>query len=258
MNIDMISTQLLYTTVPIWVEKEDGSQSSGTGFFFSFPDKNDNNMSIPLLVTNYHVVKDVDKGVFEFIGDKNGLPERNNKIHVEFDHSIINSIEDLNIDLIAIPIAPIMNELEQSGKKVFFRSVFPDMLPNKDQIDNLAAIEEITFIGYPSGLYDSYNSSPIVRRGITATPVWNNFNNEPCFLIDAGVYPGSSGSPVFIYNEGSYATSNGINIGSRLLFLGVLTESILRSEQLNRAYLGLGKVINSIETIKYLEKLVDY
>lgn len=28
------------------------------------------------------------------------------------------------------------------------------MIPSKEQVDNLSAIEDITFIGYPSGLYD--------------------------------------------------------------------------------------------------------
>ena len=57
--------------------------------------------------------------------------------------------------------------------------------------------EEIVFIGYPSGLRDEHNSTPLIRRGITASPIWNDFGNDPIFLIDAGVYPGSSGSPVF-------------------------------------------------------------
>ncbi|MFR3321383.1 MAG: hypothetical protein ACLTSZ_09905 [Lachnospiraceae bacterium] len=83
----------------------------------------------------------------------------------------------------------------------------------EEQIEYFAAIEDITFIGYPSGLYDSVNKLPIIRQGITATPIWNQFNGENVFLIDAGVFPGSSGSPVFIYNHGSYPTKDGIAIG---------------------------------------------
>ena len=92
-----------------------------------------------------------------------------------------------------------MNELESSGRPVFFRFITSDLVPDQSTIDELAAVEEITFIGYPSGLYDEHNVTPLVRRGITATPAWNDFQGEPTFLIDAGVFPGSSGSPVFCF-----------------------------------------------------------
>lgn len=35
-------------------------------------------------------------------------------------------------------------------------------------------------------------------------------------------YPGSSGSPVFIVNQGAYVTPRGITVGSRVYFLGIL------------------------------------
>jgi hypothetical protein len=42
-------------------------------------------------------------------------------------------------------------------------------------------------------------------------------------VVDVACFPGSSGSPVFIYNTGSYVKKNGdIDLGRRLLFLGVL------------------------------------
>lgn len=76
------------------------------------------------------------------------------------------------------------------------------MIPSKEQIDRLSANENITFTGYPGGLYDEKNKISIIRQGITATPIWNNFKGEEVFLVDAGVFPGSGGSPVFIYNQG--------------------------------------------------------
>ena len=42
-------------------------------------------------------------------------------------------------------------------------------------------------------------------------------------MIDAACFPGSSGSPVFLYNVGSYATRAGDTvIGNRVALLGVL------------------------------------
>ena len=60
MNINDISTQLLYTTVPIYAKNNNGSFSSGTGFIFSVMEQNDT--SIPLLITNYHVLENAVAG----------------------------------------------------------------------------------------------------------------------------------------------------------------------------------------------------
>jgi hypothetical protein len=42
-------------------------------------------------------------------------------------------------------------------------------------------------------------------------------------LIDAAIYPGSSGSPVFIYNQGTWLNrTNAVSLGTRLLLVGVV------------------------------------
>ena len=41
-------------------------------------------------------------------------------------------------------------------------------------------------------------------------------------LLDMACFPGSSGSPVFIMNQGSYATPSGITVGNRIYLLGIL------------------------------------
>ena len=88
---------------------------------------------------------------------------------------------------------------------------------------------------------------------------WNNFKGEDVFLIDAGVFPGSSGSPVFIYNRGTYPTKDGIAVGSRLMFVGVIAQTMLRDNSTGKDYLNLGKVINSramyVELQKFVKKL---
>lgn len=252
MNINDLSTQLLYTTVPIYGVKSDKSQVSGTGFIFSIIDKEDNSKSIPLLITNYHVLDGIVQGFIEFSLSENGVPVKGKGVRVNFDGSVVkNKLGSL--DLIAIPLADALNSLQNNNVNVFYRTISNDIIPNEKQMDELAALEQVTFIGYPSGLYDNYNKTSIIRQGITATPIWNNFKGEPIFLIDAGVFPGSSGSPVFIYNQGSFPTKNGINIGNRILFVGIISETILRE---GKTYLNLGRVINSIAMYNELKKLI--
>lgn len=246
MNIDSISTQILYTTFPIWSEKSDGKISTGTAFIFNMEIEGKKDTFIPLLITNFHVVKDATKIYTEFVKGKDNKPDTGNKIRIELNPKVFFQYSDQINDLVAHPIAPIINSLHSANYNVFYRSIDKSIIPSHDVIKKLSAIEEILFIGYPSGLYDTRNSFPIVRKGITATPIWNDFENEEKFLIDAGVYPGSSGSPVFIYNMGSYGTEDGITIGSRLLFIGIICETIITSKNESQNYfLGLGRVVNS-------------
>ena len=254
MNIKDISTQLLYTTIPIFAQNQNETLSSGTGFIFSIYEAE--NSSIPLLITNYHVLKDAEKGFFELhIGDNDMPTDKTMRIY--FDSSIINSNKLGDLDLIAIPLAATLNNMKDRNIEFFFRSVDQNMIPTDEQYNDFSAIENITFIGYPSALYDEKNKMPIVRQGITATSIWNNFNGEEVFLIDAGVFHGSSGSPVFICNQGAYSTRDGVALGNRLLFVGIISQTMLVNTSTNKSYLNLGKVINSKAMYRELLKFID-
>lgn len=56
--------------------------------------------------------------------------------------------------------------------------------------------DDILVAGYPRGFYDDVNLFPIVKAGIIASRWGAYFRGEPCFLIDAKLFPGSSGSVV--------------------------------------------------------------
>jgi len=52
----------------------------------------------------------------------------------------------------------------------------------------------------------------------------------PAFLIDAAVFPGSSGSPVFLLDRGMYQNrTGGTVVGSRVMLLGVLAQYYSRA-----------------------------
>lgn len=253
MNINDISTQLMFTTVPIYVVYKNQSTGSGTGFIFSVNDEN--NATIPLLITNYHVVENMKIACVELHISKNNLPT-NETIKVNFSEELIENNKLGELDLVAIPLAFALNSLQNKNINVFYRTIGKEIIPTKEQIDNLAAIEDITFVGYPNGLYDNVNKMSIVRRGITATPIWNDFQGKEAFLIDAGVFPGSSGSPVFIYNRGTYPTSDGIAVGNRLIFVGIISDTVKSNNSFGSDYLDLGYVIKSNVMNKEIDKFL--
>jgi V8-like Glu-specific endopeptidase len=79
----------------------------------------------------------------------------------------------------------------------FYMKTSTNLIPFPSTSDDLDAIERIIFVGYPNGMYDRKNYTPILRQGITATPFHLDYDGLPAFLIDASVFPGSSGSPVY-------------------------------------------------------------
>lgn len=254
MNINDIATQLLYTTVPIWVEHINGSKSSATSFIIN---KQTKLGTIPFLVTNKHVVQYAKNIIIRMARTEEGLPCKESKgINIGLTIDDFRSYD--NFDIAAIPLGHIINTLNSQGTSLFYKGLAEDIFLNKEKASTLSAIENIIFIGYPSGLYDSENLCPIIRQGITASPIWNNFQNQPKFIIDAGVFPGSSGSPVFIFNQGTYSSGNNIVVGSRLILLGILTETIQKKEtETFNVYLNLGNVIKCEILDLFLSSLVN-
>ena len=185
----------------------------------------------------------------------NGIPSKE-VVRVQFDKTVIEPNKLGELDLVALPLAGAINDMQGKGIQLYFKSIDCSLLPKSNDIDELSAIEEITFIGYPSAIYDTVNKIPVIRQGITATPIWNDFKGERAFLIDAGVFPGSSGSPVFIYNRGAFPTRNGITVGSRIKFVGILKETMRRKEKAGLDYLDLGVVINSTSFFDELNKYI--
>ena len=229
MNQNLPIHQLLYSTLRIEGQLQNGI-SVGTGFIILYEKEGKNYLFI---VTNKHVIDNVTSGKFFFTkadDQNNPLVGQRFDVNVKdfdkgwFSHQVL--------DIAIYPLFPLLQQIEKTKQKVYFRSIQLSLIPTKEQEDKLTALEEIIFIGYPNTIYDSKNLLPIIRKGITATPLFMNYEGRPFFLIDASVFRGSSGSPVFIYNYGSYCTSEGnMVIGSRIYFVGVVSQVLIREER---------------------------
>jgi hypothetical protein len=108
------------------------------------------------------------------------------------------------------------------GKSIFFMPIAEDLIPSQEVLERLIALEDVVMVGYPIGLWDSSNNFPILRRGITASHPAMNFQGKQQGVVDIACFPGSSGSPILILNEGGYATNEGFIVGGRAHLLGVL------------------------------------
>ena len=108
---------------------------------------------------------------------------------------------------------------------------FPTIIaPNTDTTPDIGLIEDVLFVGYPNGMFDKANNLPVARRGITATPATVDYGGRPVFLIDASVFPGSSGSPVFLYNVGGWRSTTAFVAGDRILFLARISHQVTAAD----------------------------
>ncbi|WP_127471553.1 S1 family peptidase [Thiomicrorhabdus aquaedulcis] len=225
MQLNSLSKKLLFNTVRIDTLLENGSEGAGTGFFFNcFLSDN----PYPFLVTNRHVVELAKVGTLSFTAAHEGAPVIGKRLDVSiadfanqwFYHP------DPEIDLAIMPLALLGKSVQALNENIYFHAIDIDLIPSIEQLDAFDALESVLFVGYPNGVWDNVNLMPIMRRGTTATSLLLDFEGKREFLIDASVYPGSSGSPVFLYNPESHLSPE----SRKFYFLGVVSAVFFRED----------------------------
>jgi hypothetical protein len=217
--------EVQHCTTMIRCVNKAGVASSGTGFLFAF--FRHAGREVPAVVTNKHVIAGAHKGTLRFTLKKaNGRPDYGSQhdflMEENFEQAWIPH-PDPAVDLVILPMAAWLNEVTKAGKSLYLISGDSTSIPTDDEFKELLPLEDVLVVGYPDGISDIRNNIPVFRRGITATPVNIDFDGRSEFLIDAAIYPGSSGSPTFIYNQGSWLNrKNQVQIGTRLLLVGVV------------------------------------
>jgi hypothetical protein len=215
-----ISDVLRHATVRIETRKN-GETSIGTGFCYMFSN------SIPALVTCRHIVEGADTGRLFFSPADNPSSAEAGAAVIPIDISNLGAAciphPDPTVDLAIYPLGPLMGHRERQGlQQIYFMPLSAANVPNHEVLKEFGSFTNVKIIGYPIGIWDAVNNRPILRRGIAATDLEVDYNGQSQFLIDSAVFPGSSGSPVLIVEEGVYAFRGQGYAGNRLLLLGIL------------------------------------
>jgi Trypsin-like peptidase domain len=257
--------------------------ATGTGFIWSFPlSDSPDTISIPAIVTNKHVVAHATQlsTTISLVAKEthSSLKEDFSGVAVEHKVVVISDLQDKivhhpspDVDLCALPIEKLVNSLQEtySLRHVFLNANYLLEGPDKELIHS---IEPIVMIGYPNGLWDEVNNLPIARTGRAATHALVKWQGRSEFLVDTACFPGSSGSPVFLFQDGMFRSSMAaISPGTLIAFLGILwggsTMSISGSMTPRAiptsandvpkfdAMLNLGFVVNSDEILILQEQI---
>lgn len=246
--------------------------STGTGFYYlfneTFTDRNgsfnpDGTAHLGI-VTNRHVIEGMDEVKFFFNTKEDGVEKHESdslRMHLNAETVIYHP--DPAVDLCVILGHEIIQRLEERNKKLHTFAIHNRIRVDESYFNEVPTLQNLVMIGYPSSLWDSVNNLPLIRKGINATPLYENYEGHEEFAVDIATYRGSSGSPVFIYDNGVYIENNEVRYGARIIFVGVIraahlstkvhTEDIITEEMLH-----IGIAIKASKVDVFEELVRDY
>lgn len=244
--------QLFFSTIRI---ERPGTGSMGTGFLVQVPSCIEGKKYV-FLVSNKHVLDDpsAETQISFHLNDNEGKPllgETFNTSVIALERAYYAS-ELPEVDLALINVSELFDLAKtNTGKDINCRNLTLEIFSDYDEGD-LVPGKDIIFIGYPNNRYDHKNYLPILRGGIIASIPKIDFEGKPQVLVDAQVFQGSSGSPVFTI------------LNNRWVFIGVIFQTMIRSEevisidtlhrQFSQEVLGIGLMLKSTEVKKLILK----
>lgn len=225
-----LTEKLLYVTVQVRCDLDNGVLSRGTGFIFTF---SRDCVTLPVLVTNKHVVRGcVDTRLsIPYVHTEEGADERRSfNITINGGEGCWVMHPEDDVDLCALPLMGVFELMRKHDLCAQHVTLDESLIPSQAELDKLSPFEDVIMIGYPIGLIDEVHNAPLMRKGITATHPRYDYNGSPIFMIDCACFPGSSGSPVFLLDNGPYVEEGVLNLGQRRFkFLGIMFSGPVQS-----------------------------
>lgn len=196
----------------------------GTSFFARYLEK-------MYLITTAHQLDDATH--IKILLLREGLTQKQKEIiMIPQESFVINKA----LDFAWVNASNYLAELMKNQKKLELRS-FNLALPNADEFD---VLDSIFFVGYPTGLIDTEQLTPLMRRCNFSSIYEHDFGGEEVFILDGSVFPGSSGSPVF-------------HVGEQIRLLGVVSSSYLSEKAIGQHFINLGRAIKIAPILRSIQ-----
>lgn len=215
------------------------------------------------LLTNKHLIGDspterqnarIRVGVSQYSSNYVGLQPLRFEVQLNADN--YREYPDDDIDIAAIEIN------DNPAERIYQMSVFYSELADEAEFTKSAVMagDDVIIAGYPDGLTGEGNR-PLLRRGMIATnpriTTQERVDEPPPdlplrshFLIDGGVFEGSSGSAVYL-DEPEMRLRDVLT--ARILVIGMVFSHRRSDDEAHRPHVGLGFVHPS----SYMRKTID-
>ncbi len=176
----------------------------GTGFFYCID--LDKGKKSTILITNKHVInynsnEEVTIKFHLHQGKHNAFESKTVKFKTKW-------IFHPSMDICFCFIGPINEKLESIIRtRLNIISISRDYII--DNCGEYAPLDELVMVGYPIGLYNQEYNYPIFRKGYIASDPSVDYTDEQSLMlsdhrigiVDIACFPGSSGSPIFVYKK---------------------------------------------------------
>jgi S1-C subfamily serine protease len=247
MAIDL-AVDLMHATVQLEQPLGDGTRTVGTGFLIADHDPQGRPRTV--LVTANHVLSGMP-GANARIGYRIANPDGSWSyspqplpIRDQAGHELWTHHPSRDVAAIVISAPP-----------EFAKAAIPkEYLASDDTFTQyrVEAGDEMMALGFPRGLAANQAGFPILRSGRVASYPVAPAKIFPTFLLDFSVFPGNSGGPVFMSDQGRRAnpvSTAAAGAGDPEFIAGLLTQQV----ELNHERLEIGIVTHA----KFIRETLD-
>lgn len=171
------------------------AQWTGTGFFYGAPADGSADRVVPFLVTNRHVL-DGKNAVVVKMNRADDLPAGQYRLDLESARHLVTAHPG-GADVAVVPARPEI-WVEDQAMTSFTRE---EQVLSREKAQEIGVSEGdgVFAIGFPMGLVGYEDQIfPIVRQGCLARVQDWLSGRADTILIDASIFPGNSGGPVFL------------------------------------------------------------
>ena len=245
------------TVVALGDLKNDGSINyHSTGFLYGWPTGDLDTAGLELqrvfLVTNRHVFQganDRNANLIARLNATDGSGSATYPVNPDDDHWTVHP--DPKVDVAVLSINPLRLIDDGIGYQTIHRD---NHTFTRQQLrdEEIGEGDGIFAMGFPLGIAGDERNYVIVRQGVIASMQNWLDGGDKTFLIDASIYPGNSGGPVFTKPE--VAAIQGTTANNSCTLIGVVSGflpyiDVAVSQQTNRPRLtfeensGLGVVV---------------
>lgn len=164
-------------------------ENTGSGFLLAV------NVSetgiMPFIVTSKSLIKEKIQVVFQFINDEDKIEL--GAIETEAENWNVSESYDIAI----LPCGQIMNASNMTKNKIVNTPLIDKTILSNEEEQQIGLIEETFSIGYIDSINNNENCWPMSYVAYTASPIFQDFDKKPYFVINSKQLEGILGSPVF-------------------------------------------------------------